>query len=180
MELSIIIPVYNAEKYIRECLDSVICKKYDCEVILVNDGSSDSSLTICEEYSRRDDRIKIVNKNNGGVSSARNAGLLQATGKYVMFLDADDYFTDDAFEYIDKYIKCDKYDFVAMSYSSLFEDMDRYSRRAVMAIVIANLPVFFNNMDEFKKYVHVALSQCTDSAERQACMTIINSMFING
>lgn len=65
-------------------------------------------------------------------------------------------------------------------FASLFEGMDRYSRRAVMAIVIANLPVFFNNMDEFKKYVHVALSQCTDSAERQACMTIINSMFING
>ena len=68
MELSIIIPVYNAEKYIRECLDSVINKKYDCEVILVNDGSSDSSLTICEEYSRKDNRIKIINKNNGGVS----------------------------------------------------------------------------------------------------------------
>ena len=123
MELSIIIPVYNAEKYIRECLDSVINKKYDCEVILVNDGSSDSSLTICEEYSRKDNRIKIINKNNGGVSSARNAGLLHATGRYVMFLDADDYFTEDAFEYIDKYIKCNKYDFVAMSYSSLFEDM---------------------------------------------------------
>lgn len=125
MELSIVIPVYNAERFIRECLDSVIINKFDFEVILVNDGSSDSSLTICEEYAAKDTRIRIVNKKNGGVSSARNAGIEVATGKYIMFLDADDYFTEDAFEYIDKYISCDKYEFVAMSYYSLFENMTR-------------------------------------------------------
>lgn len=125
MELSIVIPVYNAERFIRECLDSVIINQFEFEVILVNDGSSDSSLTICEEYATKDSRIRIVNKKNGGVSSARNAGIEVATGKYIMFLDADDYLTKDAFEYIEKYIACDKYEFVAMSYYSLFEDMTR-------------------------------------------------------
>ena len=74
--ISIIIPVYNAERYLRQCIESVIAQTFkDWEAILVNDGSKDDSLTICNEYASKDDRIKVIDKSNGGSSSARNSGL---------------------------------------------------------------------------------------------------------
>lgn len=89
--ISIIIPVYNAEKTIVRCLDSLLSQKYkDWEAILIDDGSSDSSGQICEEYQRHDSRFKIVHKHNGGVSSARNVGLAMVKGDYVAFCDSDD------------------------------------------------------------------------------------------
>lgn len=92
MKTSIIIPIYNSEKYLHRLLDSVINQTYkDIEIILVNDGSTDNSLNICEEFRSRDNRIKICNKTNGGVSSARNEGIEIATGEYITFIDADDY-----------------------------------------------------------------------------------------
>lgn len=90
--ISIIIPVYNVEKYLRECLDSAICQTSpDIEIICINDGSNDDSLKILEEYANHDQRVIIVDKFNGGLSSARNAGLDIARGKYVLFLDSDDF-----------------------------------------------------------------------------------------
>lgn len=89
--ISIIIPVYNVEDYLRECLDSAIQQTYsDIEIICVNDGSTDDSLKTLEEYADYDRRIVIVDKFNGGLSSARNAGLDVARGKYILFLDSDD------------------------------------------------------------------------------------------
>ena len=90
--ISIIIPVYNAERYLRQCIESVIAQTFkDWEAILVNDGSKDGSLAICQEYASKDDRIKVIDKPNGGPSSARNRGLNEAQGKYVYFMDADDW-----------------------------------------------------------------------------------------
>ena len=90
--ISIIIPVYNAEKYIRECLESVISQDFqDYEVLVVNDGSKDGSLKICEEFSEKNKKIKIYSTENKGVSHARNYGMKQASGKWLMFLDSDDY-----------------------------------------------------------------------------------------
>lgn len=90
--ISIIIPVYNAECYLRHCIESVIAQTYeDWETILVNDGSKDGSLTICQEYALKDNRIKVIDKPNGGPSSARNRGLNEAKGEYVYFIDADDW-----------------------------------------------------------------------------------------
>lgn len=90
--VSIIIPVYNIEKYLAKCLDSVVNQTYkNIEIIVVNDGSTDSSCEICQEYLRKDPRIIILNKKNGGLSSARNYGLEQIKGKYVMFIDGDDW-----------------------------------------------------------------------------------------
>ena len=98
-EISIIIPVYNVEKYIRKCIDSVLSQTFtDIEVILVDDGSTDDSGKICDEYSRVDSRIKVIHKNNGGLSSARNAGIEIANGKYLGFVDSDDYIANDMFE----------------------------------------------------------------------------------
>lgn len=98
MKLSVIIPVFNAEAYLRECLDSVINQSFDWdfEIILVNDGSTDNSLAICKSYEKSDDRITVINGVNGGVSKARNRGLDVAKGDWITFADADDYFLDDA------------------------------------------------------------------------------------
>lgn len=91
-KISIIIPVFNVEQYIEECLNSVLLQTYkDYEIILVNDGSTDNSLNICYKFQELHDSIKIYNKKNGGLSSARNYGILHATGEYLIFLDPDDY-----------------------------------------------------------------------------------------
>lgn len=90
--VSIIVPVYNAENYLHKCIDSLLNQNYtDFELILVNDGSKDNSGKICDEYAEKDNRIKVIHKENGGVSSARNRGLDEACGKYIMFCDSDDY-----------------------------------------------------------------------------------------
>jgi glycosyltransferase involved in cell wall biosynthesis len=90
-KLSIIVPIYNKEKYLVECIESVLTQTYsDFELILVNDGSTDSSGEICDRYAVRDSRVKVCHKTNGGVSSARNAGVDVSSGEYLGFVDADD------------------------------------------------------------------------------------------
>lgn len=104
--ISIIIPVYNAEKYLQECIESILCQKYDdFEVILVNDGSCDNSSIICDNYAVNDIRIHVFHKENGGVSSARNFGIERANGDWIVFADADDCFTPTAFEHFAEAIK---------------------------------------------------------------------------
>lgn len=99
MKVSIIIPIYNVEENLSECLDSVINQTLkDIEIICINDGSTDNSLAILNSYAQKDNRIVVINKKNEGVSKARNYGLNTAQGEYVMFLDADDYYTLDACE----------------------------------------------------------------------------------
>ena len=94
--ISIIVPVYNAEEYLSRCLDSILEQDMTSyEVILVDDGSTDSSSLICDRYSATDPRFRTIHKPNGGVSSARNAGLNLAKGEYLMFVDSDDYIADD-------------------------------------------------------------------------------------
>lgn len=91
-KISVIVPVYNVENYLRRCIDSLLNQTYrNLEIILVNDGSTDTSLQICNEYAQKDARITVINKPNGGLSSARNAGLDAATGDYIGFVDSDDY-----------------------------------------------------------------------------------------
>lgn len=94
--VSIIIPIYNVELYLRDCIESVIKQTYkNLEIILINDGSPDNSGNICEEYAKRDVRIKVVHKNNGGLSDARNVGLNIAHGAYISFIDSDDIIHED-------------------------------------------------------------------------------------
>ena len=88
--ISIIVPIYNAEQFLRECIDSILSQNYsNIEIILVNDGSRDGSLNICQSYD--DSRIVLIDKENAGVSSARNAGLKVAKGEYIAFIDADEF-----------------------------------------------------------------------------------------
>ena len=93
--VSVIVPVYNVEQYLCECIDSVLAQSLgDLEVLLVDDGSTDRSGEICDEYVARDCRVKVFHKKNGGLSSARNVGIEMATGKYIIFIDSDDYWLE--------------------------------------------------------------------------------------
>lgn len=97
--LSVIIPVYNVEEYLPRCLESVLNQTYsNLEILLVDDGTPDSSGQICDAYAARDSRIRVIHKENGGLSSARNAGLDAATGEYIAFLDSDDWIEPETYE----------------------------------------------------------------------------------
>ncbi|MGN0978396.1 MAG: glycosyltransferase family 2 protein [Faecousia sp.] len=97
--LSVIVPVYNVETYLPRCVDSILQQSYEnLEVLLVDDGSRDASGRICDEYAAGDPRIKVIHKENGGLSSARNAGLDAAAGEYLTFVDSDDWIEPDAYD----------------------------------------------------------------------------------
>lgn len=99
IKVSVIIPVYNADKYLIECLDSIINQRLrDIEIICINDGSTDNSPLILEDYQKKDSRIIIISQNNQGISAARNAGLEIAKGSYIYFIDSDDFISDDYLE----------------------------------------------------------------------------------
>lgn len=98
-KVSIIVPVYNVEKYIGQCIDSIIKQNYtNIEIILVDDGSQDNSGKICDDYAKKDNRIRVIHKKNGGVSSARNVGIQEANAKYITFVDSDDYIAENYIE----------------------------------------------------------------------------------
>ena len=99
--ISIIIPCYNQAHFLKQCIDSVLQQSYtDWEIIIVNDGSTDNTLKLALEFAKKDNRINVIDKENGGLSSARNAGIQQAKGKWFLFLDADDYLLSRYFEYV--------------------------------------------------------------------------------
>ena len=120
--LSVIVPCYNVEKYLKRCLDSIINQTYkNLEIICVNDGSTDNTLSILEEYAQRDNRVKVVNKKNGGLSSARNAGLDVASCEYITFVDSDDWLELETYEIAMKEMK-DDIDFVKWGVKLVNED----------------------------------------------------------
>lgn len=104
--ISVIIPVFNVEKYLRRCIDSILLQSFtDFEIILVDDGSVDKSPEICDEYAFKDERIRVIHKKNGGVSAARNNGLEIANGEFIMFIDSDDYLLEGSLRYAYENIK---------------------------------------------------------------------------
>ena len=116
--VSIIIPVYNTEKYLSKCLESVINQTYkNLEIILINDGSTDKSKEICESFAKKDKRIQILNKENSGVSSARNHGMRLAKGQYIAFIDGDDYAEENYIEELLKNLKQTESDCVLCGYN---------------------------------------------------------------
>ncbi len=97
--ITIIVPIYQVEKYLKKCIDSILNQTYkNLEIILVDDGSTDNSPKICDDYKKKDNRIKVIHKENGGLSDARNAGMKIATGKYIGFIDSDDYIKSDMYQ----------------------------------------------------------------------------------
>lgn len=122
-EVSVIVPVYNVEKYLSFCLDSIINQTLsDIEIICVNDGSTDNSELILKNYAAFDKRIKIINKENGGLSSARNTGVQAAQGEYIIFVDSDDYISPVLLEKVIAFSKKHKVDYVSFNYFSQLQN----------------------------------------------------------
>ena len=110
-KLSIIVPVYKVEQYIHKCVDSILNQTFtDFELILVDDGSSDNCGKICDEYAHKDERVRVIHKENGGVSSARNLGIDEAKGEYISFIDPDDWIELNMYEEIFNYVEESKID----------------------------------------------------------------------
>jgi len=121
--LSIIVPVYNVERYLPKCLDSILAQTFtEFEVIAVDDGSPDDCGQILDEYAKKDEKIIVVHKENGGVSSARNAGLDVAQGEYIGFVDPDDYIENDMYEFLYNEAIAGDYDIVQCNYAQVDKD----------------------------------------------------------
>ncbi len=141
--ISIIIPVYKVEKFLDRCIESLINQEYkNLEIILVDDGSPDNCPKMCDEWSKKDDRIKVVHKENGGVGSARNEGIKIACGDYITFVDSDDWVTEDfskALDLINQHAECDMFSFGYYKSNKLLNSFD-------------NLEFDLQNNDEFTNY----------------------------
>lgn len=125
--VSVIIPAYNIEKYIGRCLDSVLSQIYEnLEIIIVDDGSSDGTGKILDDYEKRDSRIKVIHKENGGVSSARNKGLDMAVGDYIGFVDGDDIIAPEMYETLVKLLEEEDADIAHCGYQMVFPDRVDY------------------------------------------------------
>lgn len=121
--ISVIVPVYNVEPYLRVCLDSIINQTYkNIEIIIVNDGSTDKSEMICEEYKKNDHRIVLINQRNSGLSAARNSGVKVARGRYIGFVDSDDFIYPDMYECLVKNMVDNNADIVECQVETVFED----------------------------------------------------------
>lgn len=146
--VSVIVPIYNVEKYIFNCVTSIINQSYEnLEIILINDGSEDDSLAIIKKISIKDKRVKIINKENAGVSSARNTGLDICSGKYVVFVDGDDYLEPNYIAYFVSLIK--EYDGdMAISYNNYgenYQDID--DKKGVITPTIAMKELYLNKIN---------------------------------
>lgn len=151
IKVSLIIPVYNVQSYLQECLNSVISQSFkNLEIILVDDGSEDRSGQIADEYAIKDKRIKVIHKINEGVSIARNVGLDNATGEYVCFCDADDYLMNDYVQYLldliqknDSDISLTKEMFTTFHKEQILNDsIEKYTaEKTTISILIYNIPI---------------------------------------
>lgn len=123
MLISIIVPIYNVELYLEKCIESIINQTYkNLEIILVDDGSTDSCGKICDEYAKKDNRIKVIHKINGGLSDARNKGMEIAKGKYIGFVDGDDYVASDMYETLYKFSVKNSLDVAMCNVSTVLND----------------------------------------------------------
>ena len=137
--ISIIVPIYNVEEYLDKCIESIIAQSYSkLEIILIDDGSTDKSKDICDQYLKEDNRVKVFDILNSGQSVARNIGLKEAKGDYILFIDSDDYISDKAI--IEKFINIldsNNYDFIYTSYCR-FEDGNEEKITEILPINLTN------------------------------------------
>lgn len=159
-KISVIIPVYNIEKYISKCIDSILCQNFEgIEIILVNDGSTDNSFEILEKYRKKyPDIIKVINKKNGGQGSARNEGIKAALGKYISFVDGDDWLDENTYSLAYQIIEKEKADILFWNIKWVYED-----GRVKPHPIFPNIEV--NNLN--KKYVLSDPSPCNKLIKRE-------------
>ena len=151
IKISIIVPVYNGRKYIRTCLDSILNQTYkNIELIIINDGSTDETDKICKEYEIKDDRIKYLYKKNEGVSIARNLGISQCTGSYILFVDCDDFLPLDSIYYFANNL-INKCDIIIGSYSYI--RFNKLSKKIVFEDACLNYSEFVNDFFKYKTAV---------------------------
>ena len=132
--VSIIVPIYNVEQYLRRCVDSIVNQTYkNIEIVLVNDGSTDGSGIICDEYAKNDNRVRVYHKKNGGAASARNLGLNHAKGEFIGFVDSDDYIDLDMYETLLQFME-DDVDIVTCG-NVLENPYDKFSKKRVTSLV---------------------------------------------
>lgn len=168
-KISIIVPVYNVEKYLSDCVMSLINQTYkNTEIILVDDGSKDNSGVLCDEFAQKFENIKCVHKINGGLSDARNAGLENVTGEYIMFIDSDDYLPSDACEVMLNAIEDKNADFIVANYINCDEDGTLWEK-----------PIF--NLEKYKNF-KVDIKDYSDSffvMNSSVCNKIFRKSFLD-
>ena len=145
--ISIIVPIYKVENYLIRCIESIVCQTYEnIEIILVDDGSPDKCPMICDEWAKKDERIKVIHKKNGGLSDARNAGIVIAQGEFLLFVDSDDYIEKDLCESCMNVMDED-IDIVAFNYRRVYDTYDENKKEC---------GVFekFSNLEGFKRYIN--------------------------
>ena len=148
--ISVVVPVYNVEKSLRQCLDSVLAQTYrDLELILVDDGSTDASGEICEEYAAKDSRVTLVRQANGGVADARNVGLEKVSDEYVFFVDSDDFIHNKTLETLLRALTENDADLVFCDFQKVDDDGDFIEDRA--ANVPADRDAIFSSDTALKK-----------------------------
>lgn len=153
-DISIIVPIYNSDRYLEACIESILSQTFTSfELILINDGSTDNSGNICNRYSRCDDRVIAIHKENGGVSSARNKGIDCASGRYVCFIDADDTVECDFLDQLSRISTEGDYDFITGGFKVILRRDQKELRRAC--------PEFSGNIIEFLQNIQ-AFVQCTN------------------
>lgn len=164
--LSIVVPVYDVEQYLPRCIDSILKQSFtDFELILVNDGSPDNCPIICDEYADKDDRIKVIHKENGGLSDARNTGINKARGKYISFIDSDDFIVENAYEVLISQAEINSLDIItgnALNYYS--EENIRLKTRKRSFESVLNGRSFLKKSYDEGAMVHCVVSSIYSSA----------------
>ncbi len=131
-KISVVVPVYNVSEYLKICMESLLGQTYtNTEILLIDDGSTDNSGMLCDEYAQKDSRVKVIHQKNQGLSGARNTGIDQATGDYLFFCDSDDFLHKDALNYMHDKICRDKADIVACGFSHVWEDFAQSGREEI-------------------------------------------------
>ena len=165
--ISIVVPTFNGEKYIKECLDSILVQSYkNIEVVVIIDGSTDSTELILTNYSKKDNRVKVFKQKNQGVSTARNHGIKKATGKYITFVDDDDYISQDYILKMYEACKKNNWDVVKTGFSKFVNDDYTY----------------FKLLDDNEKELNSDLIQNifeTSNAFNSSCMMLINKEILD-
>lgn len=175
--ISIIVPVYNTEKYLPKCIESILAQTYtNYELILVDDGSSDRCPGICDEYADKDTRIKVIHKENGGVGAARNMGILAAQGNYLLFFDSDDYILQNAFERISKLLLDSSADVICFGYYQENEENGKLIEKTMPQKFIDNIPtelalsIAFDGYINYPGFIRVHPTLCNKSYKRETIL----------
>ena len=151
--ISVIIPVYNVRDYLERCIDSVINNTYkNLEIICIDDGSPDDSLDILKRYEKSDSRVKVISKKNGGLSSARNAGLRKANGSYIAFIDSDDWIHPNYFRILIDELKCNKSDIAICGFDKVNNYTNNYIKYTKEQINNNSWTISLSDIFHDKKY----------------------------